>query len=67
MPASKVKYERKCEFCGKTFLAKTLYSKYCCEACSKKASKKAKKEAAEELERIERNGQISLTRDFITV
>lgn len=25
MPASKYKLERKCEMCGETFLAKTLY------------------------------------------
>jgi diadenosine tetraphosphatase ApaH/serine/threonine PP2A family protein phosphatase len=34
MPASKYKIERKCEVCGKTFLAKTVYSKYCSHNCT---------------------------------
>lgn len=52
MPAAKFQIERKCELCGKTFLAKTITSRYCSIQCSRSAySQKKREEKLEELRR----------------
>ncbi len=52
MPAAKFQIERKCEWCGKTFLAKTITSRYCSIQCSRSAySQKKREEKLEELRR----------------
>ena len=33
---NKVRIERICEFCGKTFIAKTCKTRFCCKACNDK-------------------------------
>ena len=33
---NKVRIERICEFCGKTFIAKTYKTRFCCKACNDK-------------------------------
>ena len=33
---NKVRIERICEFCGKTFIAKTCKTRFCCRACNDK-------------------------------
>lgn len=52
MPSAKFQIERKCEICGKIFIAKTLTSKYCSKACFQTAYKQRKKE--EQLEALKR-------------
>lgn len=67
MPASKYKLERKCERCGKTFLAKTIYSKYCSEACSKAAYREKKRESKKEEQRQELASKIPEERPYISI
>lgn len=67
MPAAKYEIKRKCLFCGATFLAKTLDSRYCSPACSKKAYNQRQ---AEEHKRQQQNlilAQIPDGRDYISV
>ena len=44
MASAKFQIERKCEICGKSFIAKTLTSRYCSKNCSQAAYKQRKKE-----------------------
>ena len=67
MPASKYKLERKCERCGKTFLAKTIYSKYCSEACSKAVYREKKRESKKEEQRQELASKIPEERPYISI
>lgn len=67
MPASKYKLERKCERCGTTFLAKTIYSKYCSEACSKAAYREKKRESKKEEQRQELASKIPEERPYISI
>ena len=67
MPASKIKFERKCEICGKTFLAKTVYSKYCSPNCSCAAYRNKKREEKKEQQRKEQAAKIPETRPYISV
>ena len=52
MASAKFQIERKCEICGKSFIAKTLTSKYCSKNCSQAAYKQRKKE--EQLDALKR-------------
>ena len=62
MPAAKFQIERKCELCGKTFLAKTITSRYCSIQCSRSAySQKKRAEKLEELRRPQRFPRITPT------
>lgn len=67
MPAAKFEIRRKCEYCGATFLAKTLDSHYCSSACSKKAydKRRAEKKKIEQMNTIV--AQIPDSRDYISV
>ena len=47
MASAKFQIERKCEICGKSFIAKTLTSRYCSKNCSQAAYKQRKKEERE--------------------
>ena len=67
MPASKYKLERKCERCGTTFLAKTIYSKYCSEACSKAAYREKIRESKKEEQRQELASKIPEERPYISI
>lgn len=67
MPASKYKIERKCEVCGKTFLAKTIYSKYCSHNCSCAAYRNKMREEKKEQERKELAAKIPENRPYISV
>ena len=62
MPASKYKIERKCEVCGKTFLAKTVYSKYCSHNCTCAAYRNKKREEKKEQRRKEQAAKVPETR-----
>ena len=37
MPKLGIEIKRKCKFCGKAFIIKTLDSIYCCKKCSEAA------------------------------
>lgn len=67
MPASKYKIERKCEVCGKTFLAKTIYSKYCSRTCTCAAYRNKKREEKKEQERKAQAAKIPEGRPYISV
>lgn len=52
MASAKFQIERKCEICGKSFIAKMLTSRYCSKNCSQAAYKQRKKE--EQLDALKR-------------
>ena len=67
MPTAKYEIKRKCEYCGATFLAKTLDSRFCSKQCSNKAYEQrvAEKKKVERLNEIV--SQIPEARDYISV
>lgn len=67
MPGSKFKIEKQCEVCGKSFLAKTVYSKYCCRNCSDAAYRQNQRDKKKEQQRAELISQIPADRPYITV
>lgn len=67
MPASKYKLERKCEMCGSTFLAKTVYSKYCSRHCSETAYRAKKREEKKEQHRQELADKVPQERPYISI
>lgn len=67
MPASKFRIERKCEFCGNTFLAKTVYSKYCSHKCSCAAHDKKVRDEKKELQRQAVASKVPKDRPYITI
>ena len=67
MPSSKFNIERKCAICGKTFLAKTIYSQYCSHNCSCKAHDKKVREEREEQKRAELAAAIPPNRQYISI
>lgn len=67
MVALKTEIRKTCEICGKTFVAKTITSRYCCRHCTDIAYKQRKKEK-EEARRIKKIAeQVPDDRDYITV
>jgi excisionase family DNA binding protein len=67
MPESKYKLERKCEMCGSTFLAKTVYSKYCSRHCSEAAYRAKKREEKKEQHRQELAEKVPQERPYISI
>lgn len=67
MPASKYKIVRKCEKCGNTFLAKTIYSKYCSRNCGDAVYREKKRTEKREQRRKEIAGKISSERQYISI
>ncbi len=67
MPASKYQLERKCEICGNTFLAKTVYSKYCSSHCSNAAYRQKKKAEKKEQQRQELAAKVPQDRPYISI
>ena len=67
MPAAKFEIKRKCQYCGNTFIAKTLDSKYCSRRCSQRAydQREAVKKRMSQLNDIVEN--IPYARDYISV
>lgn len=67
MPSAKFEIKRKCEYCGATFLAKTLDSRYCSRRCSQKAydRREAEKKKIEQLNEMVTH--IPDARDYISV
>jgi excisionase family DNA binding protein len=56
--SSTIRVKKKCQFCQKSFIARTTVTKYCSEVCSKKGYKKKKREEKVlkvEIEEAERN------------
>jgi len=48
MPKLGIEIKRKCKFCGKAFIIKTLDSIYCCKKCSEAAYAQKKRAEAKE-------------------
>ena len=67
MPSSKFKIEKTCKQCGKTFLAKTVFSEYCSKTCSQAAYRQKKKEEKKEERRIAKAALIPEERPYITI
>ncbi len=67
MPRAKFEIERKCLCCGKPFMALTITSRYCSNACIKKASRMRKMEEKKEAVLREVAGQVDDSRDYISV
>ena len=67
MPSAKYEIKRKCEWCGATFLAKTLDSRYCCKACSDKAYNQKRADEQKRKQMDEVIAQIPDGRDYISV
>lgn len=61
MPVAKFQIERKCEWCGETFLAKTITSRYCSIQCSRSAYSQKKRE--EKLEELRRERAVKVPKD----
>ena len=66
MPSAKFEIKRKCQYCGNTFIAKTLDSKYCSRRCSQRAydQREAAKKRMSQLDDIVEN--IPEARDYMT-
>lgn len=67
MPTAKYEIKRKCEYCGDTFLAKSLDSHYCSKRCSDKAYKRREAEKKKIAQMNEMLAQIPEARDYISV
>lgn len=67
MPRSNFIIERECEICGKKFLAKTIYSRYCSRKCINAAYRKRKKEADAENRRAKLADAIPNDREYISI
>ena len=67
MGYSKLKIPKTCEYCNKTFEAKTVTTRFCSSSCIKKSIKERKKAEKKEVERQTLVAKISDTRPFITV
>jgi len=67
MPSSKFKIEKTCKQCGKTFLAKTVFSEYCSKTCSQAAYRQRKREEKEEERRKAKAKQIPEERPYISI
>ena len=67
MPSAKFEIKGKCQYCGNTFIAKTLDSKYCSRRCSQRAydQREAAKKRMSQLNDIVEN--IPEARDYISV
>lgn len=67
MPAAKYKIERRCDICGKVFLAPTLDSKYCSKNCGNTGyrRKKAEERVAEVMKTLANS--VDKDREFISV
>ena len=67
MAKANFEVKRKCELCGKVFIAKTLESKYCSPQCSKRAWKR-KKDEEKKLARLKLIAdKVPDTRDYISI
>ena len=67
MPNLGLEIKRKCRFCGKVFLIKTLDSYYCCKKCSDAAYAKKKRTEAREKKLALIAKSVPKVREFISV
>ncbi|MDT9499601.1 helix-turn-helix domain-containing protein [Capnocytophaga canimorsus] len=67
MPAAKFQIERKCELCGKTFLAKTITSRYCSIQCSRSAYSQKKREKKLEELRREKAAKVPKDQPYLSI
>lgn len=67
MPNLGLEIKRKCRFCGKVFLIKTLDSYYCCKKCSDAAYAKKKRTEAREKKLALIAKSVPKIREFLSV
>ena len=67
MPKLGIEIKRKCKFCGKAFIIKTLDSIYCCKICSKAAYAKKKRAEAKEKKLALIAKSVPKLRDYISI
>lgn len=67
MPAAKFQIERKCELCGKSFLAKTITSKYCSKQCSRSAYAQRKREEKLEEMRKKKASKVPKNQSYLSI
>lgn len=67
MPNIAIEIKRKCRFCGKEFIIKTLDSYYCCKKCSDSAYAKKKRLEAKERKMALIADLVPTIREFISV
>ena len=67
MPNLGLEIKRKCKFCGKAFIIKTLDSYYCCKKCSDAAYAKKKRSEARERKLALVAKSVPKVREFISI
>ena len=67
MPKLGLEIKRKCKFCGKAFIIKTLDSIYCCKKCSEAAYAQKKRAEAKEKKLALIAKSVPKLRDFISI
>ena len=67
MPKLGIEIKRKCKFCGKAFIIKTLDSIYCCKKCSEAAYAKKKRAEAKEKKLALIAKSVPKLRDYISI
>jgi excisionase family DNA binding protein len=55
--SSKIEIDKTCDYCGKLFTARTLYTRYCSHTCNKRGYKAIKRQ-----ERIDNHMQVAATK-----
>ena len=67
MPKLGLEIKRKCKFCGKAFIIKTLDSIYCCKKCSEAAYAQKKRAEAKEKKLALIAKSVPKLRDYISI
>jgi len=67
MGYSKLKIPKVCEYCGKTFEAKTVTTRFCSKECGHKADNERKKAGRKEAKKQELIAQIPDNRPYISI
>ena len=67
MPKLGIEIKRKCKFCGKAFIIKTLDSIYCCKKCSEAAYAQKKRAEAKEKKLALIAKSVPKLRDYISI
>ena len=67
MASAKFQIERKCEICGKSFIAKTLTSRYCSKNCSQAAYKQRKKEELLDALKREKAARVPKNQPYLSI
>lgn len=60
--SSKIEIDKNCDYCGKLYTARTLYTRYCSHTCNKKGYKAIKRQ-----ERIDNHQTIAANKKIVNV